>query len=211
MNNEAYEGLSYTNKFGMTILLSLQDILGNDEFSTVLGIANLTHLLDNLPPDNFEKEFIFSNVSAINQALEQKYGWRGGRGLSLRAGREIFSRGFKHYGLLAGVEDVAFRELPLEPRLKIGLHAMIRIFSQLSDQQIRLGEDQDTYIYTITGCPDCLGRSDLDKPVCFMEVGLLQEGLNWISGGSEFRVNESRCIAMGDQVCEFLIQKSPLT
>jgi hypothetical protein len=43
-----------------------------------------------------------------------------------------------------------------------------------------------------------------------MAVGLLQEGLKWISGGLEFRVNESKCVAIGDGMCEFVIQKTPL-
>ena len=40
---------------------------------------------------------------------------------------------------------------------------------------------------------------------------LLQEGLKWLSGGNEFRVNESRCMAMGDTVCEYIIQKTPIS
>jgi predicted hydrocarbon binding protein len=27
----------------------------------------------------------------------------------------------------------------------------------------------------------------------------------------EFRVNESKCCAIGDKVCEFVIQKEPIT
>jgi predicted hydrocarbon binding protein len=50
----------------------------------------------------------------------------------------------------------------------------------------------------------------VDKPACFIAVGLLQEGLKWVSGGNEFRVNESKCIALGDPACEFIIQKEPI-
>jgi predicted hydrocarbon binding protein len=42
-----------------------------------------------------------------------------------------------------------------------------------------------------------------------MGAGLLQEGLKWLSGGNEFRVNESRCMAMGDDVCVYNILKTP--
>jgi predicted hydrocarbon binding protein len=31
-----------------------------------------------------------------------------------------------------------------------------------------------------------------------------------VSGGNEFKVNETRCVAMGDEVCDFVIQKAPL-
>jgi predicted hydrocarbon binding protein len=38
----------------------------------------------------------------------------------------------------------------------------------------------------------------------------LQEAFKWVSGGHEFRVNEDKCIAMGDPVCSFIIQKEPI-
>jgi predicted hydrocarbon binding protein len=41
-------------------------------------------------------------------------------------------------------------------------------------------------------------------------VGLLKEGLNWVSGGKEFRITETKCIASGSDVCEFTIQKEPI-
>jgi predicted hydrocarbon binding protein len=88
---------------------------------------------------------------------------------------------------------------------------MAKIFSTVSDQHSTVIERENDFVYTIHRCPQCWGRSGLDKPVCFIGVGLLQEGLKWVSGGSEFRVNESRCIAMGDEICEYIIQKIPIS
>ena len=80
---------------------------------------------------------------------------------------------------------------------------MAKIFTQVSDQHSTSQEMDDSFVYTIHRCPVCWGRHDLDKPVCFIAVGLLQEGMKWLSGGKEFRVNESKCVSMGDEVCEF--------
>jgi predicted hydrocarbon binding protein len=88
---------------------------------------------------------------------------------------------------------------------------MARIFSQVSDQYSTVTESETDFIYTIHRCPVCWGRAGLDKPVCYIAVGLLQEGLKWLSGGNEFRVNETKCVAMGESVCEFLIQKTPIS
>jgi predicted hydrocarbon binding protein len=112
---------------------------------------------------------------------------------------------------LAGAGDLAFRVLPLLTKMKIGIPAMAKIFSQVSDQYSTVEEAEAEFIYTIHRCPVCWGRSGLDKPVCYIAVGLLQEGLKWLSGGSEFRVNESKCTAMGDPTCEFVIQKMPIS
>jgi predicted hydrocarbon binding protein len=203
-------GYYYANKFALIILEALEEIMGKNGLNAILNLANLSDLIDNYPPDNLSKEFDFADVSAINQALEEMYGPRGGRGLALRAGRATFDDALRNFGALAGAGDLAFKVLPLQAKLRIGLPAMARIFSQVSDQHSTVEEVDDNFIYTIHRCPICWDRSDLDKPVCFIAVGLLQEALKWVSGGSEFRVNESKCVAVGDEVCEFVIQKTPI-
>jgi predicted hydrocarbon binding protein len=204
-------GYYYANKFALIILDALSDIMGENGLKAVLNLAHLPELIDNYPPDNLQKEFDFADVSAINQALEEMYGPRGGRGLALRVGRSTFADALKNFGALAGAGDMAFKILPLHTKMRIGIPAMARIFSQMSDQYSTSKEVDDTFVYTIHRCPVCWGRRELDKPVCFIAVGLLQEGLKWLSGGKEFRINESKCVAMGDAVCEFVIQKKPLT
>ena len=203
-------GLYYPNKFGLITIQALEDVMGRNGLNAILNLAGLKQYVDGYPPDNLEKAFDFSELSALGVALEEMYGPRGGRGLALRAGRATFSDAPKDFGALAGAGDLAFKVLPLQAKLRIGLPAMAKIFSQISDQYSTVEEKDSEFVYTIHKCPVCWGRTGLDKPVCFIATGLLQEGLKWISGGSEFRVNESRCHAMGDEVCEFVIQKEPL-
>jgi predicted hydrocarbon binding protein len=166
--------------------------------------------VDNYPPDNQDLAFDFAHFSMISQALEEIYGERGGKGLALRIGRTTFDDVLKEYGDLAGVSDLAFRILPLGMKMGIGLKAMARLFSEKSDQISTVEEFEDRYLYKILRCPICWGRKKEDHPVCYYMVGLLQEGLHWISGGKEFRINETKCIAIGDEVCEFTIPKEPM-
>lgn len=203
-------GLYYPNKFGLIILKALEDVMGRNGLNAILNLAGLGNYINNYPADNLEKGFDFSELSALNLALEEMYGPRGGRGLALRAGRATFADSLRNFGALAGVGDLAFKVLPLQAKLRIGLPAMAKIFSQVSDQTTTVEETDNEFIYTIHRCPVCWGRHEEDKPVCFMATGLLQEGLKWVSGGNEFRVNESKCHAMGDDVCEFVIQKEPI-
>lgn len=184
--------------------------MGKNGLNAILNLAHLPHLIDNYPPDNLGKEFDFADVTAINMALEELYGPRGGRGLAMRAGRAAFAASLRNFGALAGAGDLAFRVLPLQTKLRIGIPAMARIFSQISDQYSTVEEFDTEFRYTIHKCPQCWSRHGLEKPVCFMGAGLLQEGLKWVSGGSEFRVNESKCMAMGESVCEYIIQKAPI-
>lgn len=204
-------GYYYANKIVLIILNSLEDVMGKNGVNAILNLAHLPQLIDHYPPDNLGKEFDFADVTAINMALEEMYGPRGGRGLAMRAGRAAFADSLRNFGALAGAGDLAFRVLPLQIKLRIGIPAMARIFSQISDQYSTVEEFDTEFRYTIHKCPQCWSRHGLDKPVCFMGAGLLQEGLKWVSGGSEFRVNESKCMAMGDAVCEYVIQKAPIS
>lgn len=203
-------GYYYANKIVLITLKALEEVMGKNGLNAILNLAHLPHLIDHYPPDNLEREFDFADFSAINKALEEMYGPRGGRGLALRAGRAAFADALRNFGALAGVGDLAFKVLPLQIKLRIGLPAMAKIFSQISDQYSTVEERENEFIYTIHRCPQCWGRSGLDKPVCYIGAGLLQEGLKWVSGGNEFRVHETKCIAMGDKVCEYTIQKTPI-
>jgi predicted hydrocarbon binding protein len=210
MNPIQKSGLYYPNKFGLITLKSLEDVMGKNGLNAILNLAGLNSYIENYPPDNLEKAFDFAELSSIGVALEEMYGPRGGRGLMLRAGRATFADALKYFGALAGAGDLAFKVLPLQAKMRIGLPAMAKIFSQVSDQLSTVEEKDNELIYTIHKCPCCYGRSGVDKPVCFIAAGLIQESLKWVSGGNEFRVNESKCIALNDPVCEFIIQKDPI-
>jgi predicted hydrocarbon binding protein len=203
-------GYYYPNRFALIILEALEDVMGKNGLNAILNLAHLSGLIDNYPPPNLERQFDFADVSSTNLGLEEMYGPRGGRGLALRAGRATFADALRNFGAMAGAGDLAFKVLPLNAKLKIGVPAMAKIFDQISDQHTTVQEFENEYHYIIHRCPVCWGRSGEDRPVCFIATGLLQEGLKWVSGGSEFRVNESECVAMGDEVCKFVIQKDPI-
>lgn len=210
MNKIPESGFYNSNKFARIFLESIREISGKNGLNTILNYSNLADLVDNLPLDNLEKAFDFSHFSMINQALEEIYGMRGGRGLALRIGRTTFDDVLKDYGALAGVGDLAFRVLPLQMKIKIGLQAMARIFSDKSDQITTVHDEQDVFIYAVERCPVCWGRKVDDHPICYYIVGLLQGGLHWVSGGKEFQISETKCIALGGDVCEFTILKNAL-
>jgi predicted hydrocarbon binding protein len=196
----------YPNKFTRIALKAYEEIMGKNELNAILNLAGLSRLIENYPPDNLEREFDFADFTSIHIALEETYGLRGGRGMALRAGRTTFNDVLKNFGALAGIGDPAFQVLPLQSKLRIGLPVSAKIFSQVSDQLTTVEEAENEFTWTIHRCPICWGRHDADKPICFISTGLLQAMLMWISGGLEFRVNESKCMAVGDEVCEFIIQ-----
>jgi hypothetical protein len=202
-------GFYYPNKFARITIEALEEVMGKNGLNAILNLAGLAELINNYPPDNLEKEFDFAYFTAICIALEEMYGPRGGRGLALRAGRATFADALRGFGALAGVGDLAFKVLPLAAKLKIGLPAMANIFTQFSDQISNVYEEGDKYIYTMERCVMCWNRK-ADRPVCYVGQGLLQEGLRWLSGGLEFKVDISTCIAKGDDMGRYIVYKEPI-
>jgi predicted hydrocarbon binding protein len=202
-------GFYYPNKGGRISFIALEEVMGKNGINAVLHMAKLSHFIDNYPPDDLKPGFDFADFGALNQALEDMYGPRGARGLALRMGRAAFAHVVRDFGPMVGMADLAFKVLPLSTKLKVGTRAMAEAFSKVTDQITRVEEDEEKFIYIIERCPVCWGRKT-DRPVCFQAVGILQEGLRWVSGGKDFRVEETLCIAKGDPTCTFIIDKEPI-
>jgi predicted hydrocarbon binding protein len=129
--------------------------------------------------------------------------------LALRAGRAAFAQALSEFGSVVGASDLAFKVIPLSTKLKVGLKAMAETFTKFSDQESDVEEADDHFVYTIFQCPVCWSRSS-DRNICYGAVGILQEGLRWVSGGKDFKVEEVECKAMGADNCVFHIFKEPL-
>ena len=203
-------GFYYPNKLGLIAIKALEEVMGKNGLNAILNLAHLTNLIDNYPPDNLERAFDFADFSSINQALEEMYGQRGARGLALLAGRTTFTDGLCNFGALAGMADQEFRVLPLQVKLRICLPALAKVFSLLSDQHSTVREYENEFSYTNHRCPVCWGRRGLDKPICHVNTGFIQASLKWVSDGMEFGVRETKCIAMGDEICDFVVNKTPI-
>jgi len=202
-------GYYYTNMIVRFTLEAMEEVMGRNGLNAILNLAGLSHLIDNYPPANVKKEFDFADFSVLMGALEEMYGARGGRGLQLRAGRVGFARGGQKMGAMVGVGDLAFKVLPLNAKLKAGLPAMAKIFSQFSDQKSTVEDRGEYYAYIMNPCPVCWGRT-ADRPICYAGKGLVEEALHWVSGGLKFRVEEIECKAMGDETCTYAIYKEPI-
>ncbi len=208
-NHIDQSGYFYPNRIARIYLQAMEEVMGRNGLNALLNLKGLQQYIEDYPPNNLDREFDFADFANLNQGVFDIYGPRGGRGLSLRGGRATFDRGLKGFGALAGVGDLAFRVLPESTKVKIGLPAMARVFSQFSDQISYVESFSDHYLYYIDRCPVCWGRKS-DHPICFVATGLLQAGLKWVSSGREYRVEEIDCLATGGSSCIFKVYKQPV-
>ncbi len=202
-------GLYYPNKMGRTYLMAMEEVMGTNGIKAVLNLANTPWIIGNYPPNNLAREFDFADFGAIGAAIEEMYGLRGARGLALRSGRASFAQGLSEFGSVVGASELAFKVIPLLTKVKVGLKATAETFTKFSDQISDVEEMDDHFVYTILKCPDCWGRTS-EKPICYVAVGILHEALRWVSGGKDFKVEEKKCHAAGDENCVFYIYKEPL-
>ncbi len=202
-------GYFYPYRFGLILFDALEEIMGRNGLNAILNMAGLRQFISEPPPDTMEKGFDFAYISALNGALEDMYGPRGGRGLQLRLGRVLFARGLSNFGALVGASDLAFRVLPLQTKVRVGLPAVAKVFDSLSDQTSYVRDPGgEQYNYIIERCSMCWGRS-VGRPGGFIAAGIIEEALRWISGGRTFRVDQVSCMGMGHANCTFQVYKDP--
>ncbi len=199
----------YPNRMGRMILLAAEDVLGRNGLHALLKLAGYEQFARSLPPANSDRQFPFSALGGFTQAMLDMYGPRGARGVALRVGRVCFKYGIREYGPMMGVAELTFQLLPLSIKLEKGAKALADLFNHHTDQVVELQETPEMFYWHIRRCPVCWGV-DAGQPACNLAVGLLQESLLWLSGGKTFYVEETGCIACGDDACTIAIAKKPL-
>jgi predicted hydrocarbon binding protein len=209
MGSKSRSGYFLSNKVAYVVLTAFNEVIGKNGANAILNLADLSNLIDNYPNTSTAREFEFADFSAICNAIEEMYGQRGGRGLLQRIGRAAFDEALHTFGIQLEVNEETFRSQPLDKRLYNGVRSVAEVFSKYTDQLVTISERQGAIVYTAQRCPCCWGRRS-DTPDCSLVNGLLTASLNWATLGNEFRVIEDRCVAVGDSVCEFVINKEPI-
>ena len=202
-------GYYLANRLGRIFLDSMEECLRRNGLNALLNFSNMGGYIATPPADDLELGFDIAGASNLNQALEMVYGPRGGRGLALRSGRAIYDRLTNALDLPTGFNELAFRLLPTQTKLKIGIPALARLINQHSDVACRVADRGTHYDFSVERCPDCWGR-EAKAAVCFLTVGLLQEAASAIGRGQEYRVVETECRATGAAACVFRIEKEPI-
>jgi hypothetical protein len=202
-------GYYYPNRLGRVTLNAIEEILGKNGIDALLRSAGLERRIDNYPASNLSREWDFAEFSALDAALDDMVGPRGGRALSFRVARTVFNQGLQSFAAFAEMADLAFRMLPQRTKMKVGLKAMAEVFTEFSDQPSHVEEAEGCYLFVIDRCPVCWGRKT-DKPICHVAAGLIQAGATWISGGPTYRVREIECIAQGGNTCSFEVPQDPV-
>lgn len=201
--------LNYPNKVGSLLVTGIREILGARNTSKILQIARLDTRIESYQESNLELQYSANQLGSILNAIEVKYGQHAGRGLALRAGRACFNIMLREYGLDLGLAKSDFRLLPWRKKLPAGAGIFAESINQLHSEQIQVEDSRGSFLWHVKNCPVCAGRQS-DTPACHLWAGILQEGLYWLSGGKNYQVEETDCIAAGADRCSFQIMGQPV-
>jgi hypothetical protein len=199
----------YPNIWGRSILTSANEILGDNGVNALLNLAGLQEYIDNYPEDNIKKAFPFSHVARLQQALYDMYGSRGARVFATRGGEQTFQHSMDKYDKVQKAAQAAMRVGSTEMRNRVGLQFFSKFFNTVSDQVVRIEDDETYWYWIIERCPMCWERT-ADEPVCHLGVGVLNAASTWATGGAKFRIQEIDCTAKGDDNCVYALDKIPI-
>ncbi|MGZ6315797.1 MAG: hypothetical protein ACXWNQ_00925 [Anaerolineales bacterium] len=212
----------YPASMGRVLLSAMEEVLGKRELDSVLKNSD-TLILEHQPDApslvsfrdagllaEGDRTFSFTSLSRLLEAFERAYGSQAGRGMSLQVGRACVQYGLREFGGALGLTTTAFRLLPLPLKLNTAARALADLFNNHTDQRVRIERQPGSLLWHIERCPLCWGRHAAE-PICQLAVGLVQEGLYWLSGGKIFNVEEIACVARDDPACTLRIDETPLT
>jgi predicted hydrocarbon binding protein len=199
----------YPNIWGRSILTSAEEILGTNGVKALLNLAGMQAYIGNYPPDNIKKTFPFTHVAKLQLALYDMYGSRGARVFATRGGEQTFKHSLDKYDRVQKAAQAAMSVGSVEVRHRVGLQFFSKFFNAVSDQVVHIEENDAHWYWVIETCPMCWERK-ADEPVCHLGIGVLNAASFWATGGKRFRIAETKCIAMGDDVCVYTIEKIPV-
>jgi predicted hydrocarbon binding protein len=208
----------YPGRMGRIVFLAMEEVLGRESAGAVLDLAGLSEYREAAARTGEPRGLPFDHITRLQMGLERAYGEGPGRGLAVRIGRVCLKYGLREFAPELGLGEPAFRLLPLPARIRAASESLADLFNTHSDQRVRLACENGRLYWHIERCPLCWGRLANDPPgesgggpCCHLAVGLIQEGLSWLSGGRCFRVVEEKCFACGDSACTIVIDLTPLS
>ena len=176
--------------------------LGEDQFSVMLGLANLPAGWSN--PETFLKMNPFDSAKAYAalQGAMRSYFGRGARGVLLRVGQRLWDHLLEDASFGIKAQSTVVRRFPAQARRKPTLELLAKILSARSGDITVHTLDLDL-LFVDHASPATDGQSER-APICFVTQGLIRESLVW-SIGEGFDVEETDCKAQGHHACEFKI------
>jgi len=190
------------------ILLGIEEIIGRSKSQSLMNLNIIDH--ETSHEDQAVKVHGFSllELSNLQMNIENVFGPAAGRGLAIRSGRASFRYILRKFGDELGLSGNDFRFLSSSKRITVGLVALASLINRELGDCIQMENEGGDVIWKIDYSRITTTR--IQRSICHLVIGLLQEALYWFSGGKQFRIEEISCIEQGDPACVLHIRALPV-
>lgn len=190
-----------SDQIGLLMLEGAREIIGQAGVNAVLNRAQALCAKDakTLPGK--------ASADAIQRALEDLYGQRGGQGVALRSGRASFGHLLRVDGKEMGLMELNYRMLPSKARIFMGLQLLAKKISELTGNLVQVDEENEAWLWSMDVDPQS-NTAAVNRNNCHFIIGFLQEYLLWASGGKFHHVQEVQCAGEQTQACLIRLEKA---
>jgi len=202
------EGMFLPNRFVLITLMALKEVVGAGAMKAIYNHAGLPDLEAAPPPNNMDCEFSNEHFSKLFASLTDVMGVRGGRSLSIRAGRKTMKLSGMHFGT-SPLLQVPSTPSPGPDILLVRLNRLSNFLNSISDMRsiVCKREGLEGFEFLILQCPNC-SHMKVTEPTCAFFEGFIDQAVKDFSFSDNFKVTETECLAAGGASCKFLITES---
>jgi len=185
------------------ILTRLEDVVGKNGTDTILKYASLDRFIDNYPPCDFKMVEPMDNLDAIENALMEIYGENGYLALLRGVGTQTFFAMLEELPWFFEVEEGAMDGLSPRERFTLLHRTYNEKWASAIGVHTNIEVLEDRIIDTSSECTSCRGLK-ASRPIC-VHVMDFYRGIAMHAGLEEFHIEEVKCMAMGHDVCQFVM------
>jgi|GEM_PF-997762 len=198
----------FPNQLFYLILLTAEEILGKPGLNAILNYCGMTKFRDNYPPNNMEEEYTSRDFSILMRGFIDVMGEQGVRPIMFRGGIKGFEIMNEQFPQMFDINGITPKERDAEEAFQ----EFRRIYGIMVEASKVMQGDIFTYydveegvVLEIAPCHWCVGVR-AKKPICFPQLGFQFGIARWVTG-REIKVEETHCIATGDEMCRFVMHR----
>lgn len=189
-------------------MITGEEVLGKKGLNALLNYTKLQKFIDNYPPYNMDLEYTSEEFNRLMAGFIAILGEKGARPIMFRAGVRVFEITHEQFPDLFNIDGIEPEKRSPEKMFD----EFKRIYQIIVDASIAIyGEVYKFYdceegaTLEMSPCLWCVGLKT-EKPICFAQVGFQYGVTRWILGKT-VKIEETECIACGDDKCKFVIHR----
>ena len=196
------------NQIMYLAFMSSEYVMGVNGLNAILNYVKLQKFIGNYPPNNLELEQSSEDFTCFISGLIKVLGERGSKTVTYQIGKMSFDIIREQFPSLLNINGVEPQEMNPDKlfgefvRIQgIMFEAAKAIFGDIYNYY----EDEKGFVVEQSPCYWCKGLQT-KEPICNAGTGFAAAIAKWIIG-QDVKVEETHCIATGDEKCVFVIYR----